>query len=110
MGMQLSLGSIHSQNGPSLGFFKLMDCNTLDYELAGCPVASKATASGSIIRRTLESQLPGLQALGLKPNGAEARANTVIINSSLSGTAERTGVHVCGNACLLGKIKHVLEM
>lgn len=94
----------YTQNRSSLCFFKLMDCNALDYELAGCPVAGSATASGGIIGRTLESQLPGLPALGLKPNGVEARANTDIINSSLSGTRERTRVHVCRNACLLGKI------
>ena len=66
-----------------------MDCNVLDYELAGCPVASLAAASGGFTRRTLEFQLPGLPALGLQPNGAEARANTDNINSSLSATGER---------------------
>lgn len=74
-----------------------MDCNVLDYELAGCPVAGSATASGGFTRRTLESQLPGLPALGLQPNGAEARANTDNINSSLSATGEREREcqHVC---------------
>lgn len=57
----------------------------LDYELAGCPVAGSAEASGGITGSILESQLPRLPALGLEPSGAEAGANTDIINRALSG-------------------------
>jgi len=50
-GMQPSPGSVHTRNRSSLCFFKLMDCDALDYELAGCPVASSATASRGITGR-----------------------------------------------------------
>lgn len=64
----------------------LFQANVLDYELAGCPVDSSARASGEITGSTLESQLPRLTALGLEPSGAEATANSDIINRALSGT------------------------
>lgn len=105
-GMQLSQGFKYIQSRSTLCFSRLMDRNALDYELAWCPVASSAPASRGIIRRTLEFQLPGLPALGLQPNSAEARANTDHINSSLSGTGKRVSMCVFVRACLLGKMKY----